>query len=146
MTAAQIDYLAVFQNLPVPVLLLTPDHRMIDANDAYLRIAGRPREDLAGRDVLDAFPDNPAEPGSTGTTNLGESLRRVAATAQPDVMALQRYDVEDPGRPGHFEERYWCPVNVPVTAADGQVKLIIHCVEEVSDLIRKFAEAQAAGA
>jgi hypothetical protein len=61
-------------------------------------------------------------------------------------MALQRYDVEAAANPGDFAERYWCPVNVPVKDAEGRVMLVLHAVEEVSDLIRKFVEAQAAGA
>lgn len=145
---SQIDYTAVFRLLPVPVLLLTPDFVMTDANDAFFRITGRSREELVGRPVLEAFPDDPAEPSSTGTRNFGASLHRALATGKPDVMALQRYDIEVPGRPGVFRERYWCPVNVPVRSgnSDGETTMIIHVVEEVSDLIRKFVEAQAAGA
>ena len=61
-------------------------------------------------------------------------------------MPLQRYDVEVAGSPGAFHERYWCPVNVPVRSPDGSVKYLLHVVEEVSDLIRKFVEAEAASA
>jgi PAS domain-containing protein len=144
--AESIDYAAVFQSLPMPVLLLTPDFVMLDCNAAYTRISGRTAGELRGTNVLEAFPDNPTDPGATGTTNLGESLRRCLATAEADTMALQRYDVEVPGSPGEFAERYWCPVNVPVKDAEGSVVLVVHAVEEVSDLIRKFVEAQAAGA
>jgi len=146
MSESPIDYQAVFESLPVPLLLLRPDLTMINANEAYCRISGRSSRELTGQRVLDAFPDNPSEPAASGTQNLGDSLRRVLDSGKPDVMALQRYDVEAPEYPGHFEERYWCPVNVPVLAGDGSVRLIIHCVEEVSDLIRKFVEAQAASA
>lgn len=68
--------------------------------------------------------------------NLHASLRRVAATGEPDTMALQRYDVEYPDRPGVWEEPYWSPVNVPVPAPDGTVALLLHRVEEVTELIR----------
>jgi len=145
MVATQLDYQAVFMSLPVPVLLLRPDLRMVDANDAYLRVSGRSREDIVGQDILEAFPDNPREPGVSGTQNLGESLRRVTETGEPDIMALQRYDVATPGS-AMYEERYFCPVNVPVTGPDGSLMLIAHCVEEVPDLIRRFVEAQAADA
>jgi len=145
MVTTAVDYQAVFQSLPVPVLLLTPDFRMVDANEAFLDVSGRSREDLIGRQIMEAFPDNPSEPGATGTRNLGDSLRRVLRTGKADVMALQRYDVAAPGS-GVFKERYWCPVNVPVTGSDGRLVLIVHCVEEVSDLIRRFVEAQAASA
>ncbi len=144
--AESIDYGAVFQSLPTPVLLLAPDFAVLDCNAAYTRISGRTADELRGVNIIAAFPDNPDDPGATGTTNLGESLRRCLTTGEADVMALQRYDVEVPASPGDFAERYWCPVNVPVKDAEGSVVLVLHAVEEVSDLIRKFVEAQAAGA
>jgi PAS domain S-box-containing protein len=146
MSKPQIDYAAVFENLPVPCLLLTPDYVMIDANPAYEQITGRSRDQLAGQSVFDAFPDNPSEPAATGTLNLNASLRRAAETGERDVMALQRYDVEVPGHPGVFTERYWCPVNVPVMGSGGELTMLVHVVEEVSDLIAKFVEAEAARA
>ncbi len=144
MSASQIDYVSVFQNLPMPVLLLSPDFTVIDVNLAHQKLSGRPREELIGRNVFDAFPDNPEEPGVGGTGSLGQSLRRVLETGEPDAMGLTRYDVEASNSPGRFAERYWCPLNVPVRGPDGQVAYIIHAVEEVSDLIRKFVEAEAA--
>jgi PAS domain S-box-containing protein len=142
----QVDYMLVFQNLPVPILLLTPNCIIIGANSAYENISGKLCKDLVGRSVFEAFPDNPAEPAATGTHNLAQSLRRAAESGDRDVMPLQRYDVEVPGQPGVFRERYWCPVNVAVKDADGQVTMLIHLVEEVSDLIRKFVDAEAANA
>jgi serine phosphatase RsbU (regulator of sigma subunit) len=51
-------------------------------------------------------------------------------------MALQRYDAEDPDRPGLREERYWSLINAPVFGSDGRVALLLHRVEEVTELIR----------
>jgi PAS domain-containing protein len=146
MTAAQIDYVSVFQNLPTPVLVLSTDFEIMDANAAHMRLSGRRREEVIGRVVFDAFPHNPSEPGVLGPGNLGESLRRVVDTGQPDMMPLVRYDVEAPERPGTYLERYWCTMNVPVRRPDGEVDYIIHLVEEVPDLIRKFVDAESAGA
>lgn len=146
MTGSQIDYLAVFWHLPVPVLLLTPDLVMADMNEAYLIAAGRPREDLLGCHVFDAFPDNPSDPGATGVRNMSASFGRVLATGEPDELALLRYDVEVPGSPGVFARRYWCPVNAPVFGQGGRVALIASCVEEVTDRVRKFAGGLAAEA
>lgn len=146
MTAAQVNYESVFQCLPTPALILNPELVVIDMNLAFQRITGRSREELIGTNVFVAFPDNPAEPGATATSNLEESLRRVLDSGRPEIMPLQRYDVEAAGSPGAFRERYWCPVNVPVRGPDGGVTFLLHVVEEVSDLIRKFVEAEAARA
>ncbi|GGU99996.1 hypothetical protein GCM10010275_43360 [Streptomyces litmocidini] len=130
------DYHAVFQALPAGAALLTPDLVYVDVNEAYLLLSGRTRSQLIGRFLFDVFPDNPGDPAATGTRNLYVSLRRVAATGERDTMALQRYDVEDPERPGVWQERYWSTINVPVLAPDGSVALLLHRVEEVTELIR----------
>ena len=146
MPKSLIDYVLVFRNMPVPALLLSPDYVIIGANEAYEEISGRSLEALEGQSIFAAFPDNPSEPGATGTSNLRDSLDRACESGNCDVMALQRYDVEEPGNPGEFVERYWCPVNAPVVGPDGSTTMVIHVVEEVSALISKFVEAQAASA
>ncbi|MFD0164383.1 PP2C family protein-serine/threonine phosphatase [Streptomyces decoyicus] len=142
MSAFPIDYAAVFQALPGAALLLTPQFVIADANEALLRRAGRERHELIGRPLFDVFPENPGDPDASGMRNLRASLERVVATGARDSMALQRYDVEAPGRPGTFEERYWSPVNVPVLDADGRVRLIVHRVEEVTQIVRAGAGDQ----
>jgi PAS domain-containing protein len=146
MTGPQIDYAAVFQNLPIPVMLMTPDFVMADVNQAYVEKAGRSREELVGQKVFDAFPDNPSDPGATGVSNLTASLQRVLDTGECDALDLQRYDVEVVGQPGQFTARYWCPVNAPVPGPDGDVALVAHCVEEVTDRLAKFVNGLSADA
>ncbi|MFE2416138.1 PP2C family protein-serine/threonine phosphatase [Streptomyces hokutonensis] len=136
MMHATIDYAAVFQGLPGMVALLTPDLVYADANEEFLRMSGRTREQVVGRFLFDVFPDNPNDPAATGMRNLETSLRRVVATGERDTMALQRYDVESAACPGQWEERYWSPVNTPLLDPDGKVVLLVHRVEEVTELIR----------
>ena len=126
--------------IPVPVALLTPEFVIADANEAYLKVSGRKREELLGSKIFDAFPDDPSDPATTGTRNLRASMRRVLDTGKSDTMALQKYDVEDPAVPG--VPRFWCPVNAPVFSADREVLLIAHCVEEVTDRVRKLVATQ----
>ncbi|MER5571997.1 PP2C family protein-serine/threonine phosphatase [Streptomyces massasporeus] len=135
MREPQIDYAAVFRALPGMVALLTPDLVYVDANDDFLLLAGRTREQLLGRYIFDVFPENPNEPAAAGMRETRESMLRVVATGERDTMALLRYDIEDPQRPGHWQEHYWSPVNAPVLGPEGQVALIVHRVEEVTELI-----------
>ncbi|MFD5592995.1 PP2C family protein-serine/threonine phosphatase [Streptomyces griseorubiginosus] len=136
MSDTSIDYAAVFQALPGMVALLTPELVFTDVNEEFLNVSGRRREDVMGRYLFDVFPDNPNDPGATGMRNLAASLRRVLDTGERDAMALQRYDVEDPERPGEWQVRYWSPVNAPVLGPDGKVALLVHRVEEVTELMR----------
>lgn len=136
MAETAIDYGAVFKALPGMVALLTPELVYADVNEEFVRVAGRSREQLVGKYLFDVFPDNPNDSAATGMRNLEASLYRVLATGERDTMALQRYDIEDPELPGEWQERYWSPVNAPLLGSDGKVVLILHRVEEVTELIR----------
>ena len=135
--SSRIDYEAVFQALPSAVALFTTDLVYADVNETFLRSMGRTREQVVGRYLWDAFPDDPQNPAVSGMRKLRDSLRWVAATGQRDAMTLHRYDVQRPeDRPGVWEERYWSPVNVPVFGPDGQVALLLHREEDITELIR----------
>ncbi|MES5820481.1 SpoIIE family protein phosphatase [Streptomyces sp. RG80] len=136
MADAEIDYAAVFQSLPGMVALLTPELVYADANEQFVRMSGRSRQQLVGNYLFDVFPDNPDDPAASGMRNLAASLRRVLATGERDTMAMQRYDVQSMEQPGRWEERYWSPVNAPVLGPDGEVVLLVHRVEEVTEFIR----------
>lgn len=138
MRKPQIDYAAVFRALPGMVALLTPDLVYADANDDFVRLSGRTREQLLGRYIFDVFPENPHDPAAAGMRETEASMLRTVATGERDTMALLRYDIEDPEQPGHWQEHYWSPVNAPILGSDGKVALIAHRVEEVTELIRAF--------
>ncbi|MFE2218698.1 PP2C family protein-serine/threonine phosphatase [Streptomyces canus] len=136
MRKPQMDYAAVFRALPGMVALLTPELVYVDVNDDFLRLTGRTREQLLGRYIFDAFPENPNDSAASGMRETRESMLRAVATGERDTMAVLRYDIEDPQRPGHWQEHFWSPVNAPVIGTDGKVKLLVHRVEEVTELIR----------
>ncbi|MFD3532229.1 PP2C family protein-serine/threonine phosphatase [Streptomyces sp. NPDC058664] len=147
MGATGIDFEAVFHALPGAVALLSTDLVFVDVNEAYSLLSGRPREQLTGRYLFDVFPDNPGDPAASGMRNLHASLLRVVSTGESDSMALQRYDVEDPDRPGTWEDRYWSPINAPVPGPGGAVAMVLHRVEEVTELIRaRGTRGEGAGA
>ena len=144
MTGAQIDYAAVYRQLPIPVLLLTPEFAVADVNLVFQQTTGRTREELLGRNIFDAFPDNPSDPDASVVRNSLASLRRVLTTGEPDAQEFQRGDIEVPGSPGLFATRYWSGVNAPVIGPDGGVVLIASVAEEVTDRLRRFMSAIAA--
>jgi signal transduction histidine kinase/ActR/RegA family two-component response regulator len=128
----------LFEAAPTPYLVLSPAFIILAANDAFLEVAHRARASLMGRVVFEAFPDNPQDPAPTGVSNLRRSLEHVLRARCTDTMAVQQYDIllgTTPDAEAHFAERHWCPVNVPVLDPRGEVKYILHCVEEVSRLL-----------
>jgi PAS domain S-box-containing protein len=136
MTGSQIDYAAVYRQLPVPVMLLTPEFAIAEVNLAFLQTMGRTRGEVLGWDVSDAFPEDSSDFAATGVRNSIASMRRVLATGQPDAREFQKYDLEV--SPGVFASRYWNWVNAPVFGPDGSVVLIAGCLEDVTDLRRRF--------
>src|SRR5262249_20079987 len=67
---------------------------------------------------------------------LEASLRRVLETRAPDAMSVQKYDVRRPeSEGGGFEERYWSPLNAPVLDESGNIRWIIHRVEDVTEMV-----------
>ena len=137
-----IDYEAAFKGLPGAVALLSPDLVILDVSDGYLDAAGREGE-IVGRRILEAFPANPADSGDVGPRDLRTSLETVLTTGQPDFIDPIRYDVEVPGHPGEFEERYWTIANVPVRDADGEIMMIVHQAQEVTNVMHAARSSNA---
>jgi len=79
MAGARDAWRRLFEHSPIPILLLTPDLKIVDANDSYLRGVFRSRDTLAGLDMFEAFPDNPHLARADGVSNLAASFRRCFA-------------------------------------------------------------------
>jgi signal transduction histidine kinase len=136
-----VDFQAVLEQAPWLYLILDPSFRIVAASDAYLDATMTQREQIIGRDIFDAFPDNPADPRATGVSNLRASLERVRSRRKPDVMAVQKYDIRRPS--GEFEVRYWSPANKPVLDEHGELRYIIHRVEDVTEFVEQVGHGRA---
>jgi PAS domain S-box-containing protein len=142
MRGVSVDYQSLFDASPTPFIVVAPpDWIIVAANDARLRVTGTTREEQIGRPLFDVFPDDPNDPQADGVRNLTASLKRVVATKATDIMAVQRYAVRGPD--GRFIERWWTPVNSPVLDEHGEVGLIIHRVEDVTEVMRLRGDAEA---
>lgn len=134
------DLERLFQAAPYCDLILTPDLRIAAVTDAYLRATMTEREQIVGRGIFEVFPDNPEDPTARGETNLRASLAQVLATKAPHQMAVQRYDVRRPASAGgDFEVRYWSPLNSPILDERGEVEVIVHHVEDVTENVQRDA-------
>ncbi|MCC5033900.1 ANTAR domain-containing protein [Streptomyces sp. WAC 00631] len=130
--ASPSDFEAVFHATTAPLLVLTTDLVIRDANRAYASATFREREELLGQHMFDAFPDDPHDPRADGVANLSASLRRVLRGAGVDTMRVQRYPIPFRDSPSGFRDMYWSPVNSPVTDAHGEITGILHHVEDVT--------------
>ncbi len=130
------DFRALFEAAPGSYLVLDPGLRVVAVSDAYLRATMTERAAILGRGLFDVFPDNPADPETSGVRNLSASLQRVLRDGVPDAMPVQKYDIRKPeSEGGGFEERFWSPVNSPVFGSGADVVYIIHRVEDVTEFV-----------
>jgi signal transduction histidine kinase len=130
-----LDFRLLFEGSPDVLLVLLPDSprfTMVAATEARLAATHTTRETL-GMGLFELFPDNPEDPGASGTSNLRASLERVLVTRSADTMAVQKYDIRGPD--GAFVAKYWSPKNVPVLAESGEIRYILHRVEDVTELV-----------
>ena len=139
--ASEKKYSALFAASPAPFLILKPDaprFTIIEVNDAYLAATMRRREEVIGRGVFEAFPDDPDDAAIAGVSTLRASLESVLANKRPDTLPDLKYNIVRPD--GTFEERWWSPVNSAVVGESGEVEAIIHNANDVTEQYRaKFA-------
>jgi signal transduction histidine kinase/DNA-binding NarL/FixJ family response regulator len=129
------DFRQIFEATPGLYLVLDPEFTIIAVSDAYTRATMTERGSIVGQGIFTIFPDNPDDAGAEGVRNLRTSLERVRRDRITDVMPVQKYDIRRPDA-DHFEERFWSPTNVPVLDPEGELRYIIHRVEDVTDHLR----------
>ena len=137
-----IDYTRIFRVFPGPAVLVSRDLRILDANQDFLDVVNQPRE-IVGQDFFAAFRgrwDN----SDNARDQLRESLESVAATGETDKIPMLRYDTEQPGRPGVFDDRYWSVIWMAAqTGPDGKPTVILGRAEDITPLVREAHRAQA---
>jgi signal transduction histidine kinase len=117
--AAAPDFELLWRQVPSLLLVLDAarDFTIVEASDAYLRLAQESRERIVGRPFFEVFPENATGPGRTGVASSRAALERVAATGMGDGF------------------------NSPVTAQDGGIRYLIHRLDAMDpDMLRRARE------
>jgi len=142
MTSAT-DFAALFNATPAACMVMAPDFTIVAVNDAHLEATGAVREEIVGRGIFEAFPDNPDHVGGDGVSNIRASMLRVLQTKRRDIMPIQRYDVPTQGRPEDgFTVRYWKPTHFPILDHQGEVSYIVQHVENITQTMTDTARAE----
>jgi PAS domain S-box-containing protein len=131
-----IETLKALETAPNIYLVLSPDLFILTASDLYLQATENQRDQIVGKHIFEAFPDNPDLPLADGVQNINASLQEVLRTKQPHYMRIQRYDVPDVNNPGKFIQRYWDPSHTPVLDENGEIAYIIQLANNVTDKIK----------
>jgi len=131
-----LDYRLLFESVPGLYMVLTPELHIATVSNEYAHATKIERTRVVGRHLFEVFPDNPDDKTASGVSNLRASLQRVLASLEPDWMPLQKYDIRRPdSEGGGFEERYWSCLNSPVLDEQGNLRLIAHRAEDVTEFV-----------
>jgi PAS domain S-box-containing protein len=132
-TLIDVNTLRLFESVPGKNLLIlnNPPHFTIaGVSNDYLKLIQKSREELVGQGIFESFPSNRNNPDDQGEFNLRTSFQEVIEQNKRSSIITYRYDVlnsED-----EYEERHWKIFNTPIPDLNGELKYIIHNVEEIT--------------
>lgn len=125
------DYKLLFRSVPATCILFNTDYTILEATDLYLQMTMRKREDIVGKNVFEAFPDNPDDASSRNAAPLKVSIDKAMQTRQADRMVSLRYDIPKPD--GGFDIRFWDVIHTPVTDSEGKVLFVTQKTMDVTE-------------
>ncbi|MEC4814702.1 MAG: PAS domain-containing protein [Scytonema sp. PMC 1069.18] len=136
MTPRVPDFRSLFEASPGLYLALTPDLTIAAVSNAYLQATMRKREEILGLLIYELFTDT-SNAAAADVLNLKDSLEDVLKNQNSNTMPLGEYSIfYSKNQENKIEERYWQPVNYPIFGADGEMTYIIHCLEDVTQVVR----------
>lgn len=136
---AAVDYHRVFDTIPSPCAVLSPELVVLDVNLAYCTVTGRLRRELLGSNLLERLP-RPVAPLGQAPDTIENSLRRALGTGCPDVLALQRYRVRSSlAQHGAGADRYWVCTATPLCSHDGTLLGVLHKIQDVTPIVLSHA-------
>ncbi|WP_439696375.1 PAS domain-containing protein [Mucilaginibacter sp. AW1-7] len=124
------EMLRVFETLPQPYLILSPELYMLTASNVYLQLTNKTRVEIEEQYLFDVFPKMPDWSSEEG--GIAFSLNKVLETLQPHQLPVTRFDIPDRDDPQQLVERYWETSHTPVFDAEGEICYIIHHTEDVT--------------
>src|SRR5215217_4079099 len=133
---AQIGLYHLLMQAPVAIVIFSgPDYIIELANDLYLPIAGKRREELLHKPAFEAIP-------IAASQGFIEVLNNIRATGEPFKLHEYETKIEEHG---HIRTAYLNIVYQPIKEVDASVDKIMILVTEVTEqvLARKQKEADA---
>ncbi len=131
------EFQVLLESTPSLFLILEPNSNftIVAINDAYLNVRGTNCEKILGKGLFEAFPDNADGPLDTEMRELRISLEKVIRNRITDTMTIKEYRTKGfESEKSENNIRYWKTVNIPVIEKSGNIKYIIHQLEDVTEL------------
>lgn len=132
-----LDYKKLFSTLPQGYIVFgvdDPTFTILEENEMHAQLAMSRPEDVIGKPLLEAFPDNSEQYKQTGKSELIESIRRVIALKKPDIMPQLQYDIPD--EQGNFVQKFWSVRHLPVIDENGDVIQVYQATKDITNEVR----------
>ncbi len=125
-----IDFQAIFEATPIPLIVLSPEFQILGANDQCIALLRYKKSDLVGRTLFEAMPGDFDRAG-----HLRTSLERVLATGLPDTVPFLRETgpggpIAHPKKHGRSATRSLSFSHIPLKGHEGEVRFILQHVQE----------------
>ena len=127
-----LDFKSLFDAAPMPLVVLTPDLTIHEANSLYVKMVGERREALIGRGIFDAFPSS----DPVNDEMLRASVAQVAANGTPDFLPLLHYPLAPSEGGDEQVERFWSCSHVPLFNRAGEVAFVLQQMQDVTEMHR----------
>ena len=128
-----LDLHELFVNIPEALVAIAPDYTVLAATNKYLSLVLRTPEELIGKNLLEAFPDNPSDANSKNGSLVRQSIDQSFREKKIIYFDVLRYDIARPeAEGGGFETRYWEASHTPVFDQNNEVKYIIRRTANVT--------------
>lgn len=121
-----------FETVPYYCLILSPDFRVLNASDVYLKLVGRNRELILGWNVYDVFDQSPNWQLAMDA-GLKASMQTAIETRKRHEMPVLQFFIpnwDQPDQPAN--ESYWIISHTPVTDEHGEVSYFIHDINNIT--------------
>ncbi len=129
-----LDFKQFFEQSPGLVVVIDTDFTVVAVSDGFLQVTKTKRENIIGRDIFHAFPNNPGDISANGETLVRDSFIRVLTTRMADSLPVVKYDIPKPASEGGgFDVKYWQATNSPILDENNNVKYIIQRAEDVTE-------------
>ena len=127
-----IDFAALFERSPSAYAVYDRELRFVGMNEAYLRLTGKRREELIGRNPFEAFPAGDGIEAASVRT-IRAAFERVLARSAPEVILPLVYPVAT-SQDAEPSMRYWSATLAPLLDEQGEVRHILQHTIDVSPL------------
>ncbi len=122
-----LNFEAILMDAPVPMMVLDRQLKFVMANDAYLAMVSKAKDELIGRYVFDVFPEEPDR-----VEAMVEIFQKVFEGERPVFKEIP-FTLEVGGKQ---VEHWWTASHAPVPGADGSIKYLVQYSENVTEQVQ----------